>query len=78
MQQPEMQQPNLNWSQGADMLCSNCNHQYFNEVMMIKKFSKILTGMDDDKVIPISVLKCEKCGTIMEELLPPELRKNKS
>ena len=72
--QQEMQQPNINWSQATDVICPNCKHQYFNEVVMLKKFSKILT-MDEDKVMPISVLKCESCNTIMEELLPPELRK---
>jgi hypothetical protein len=68
--------PPPDWSKATDVNCK-CGHQYFTEVYIIKRFSKLLTGYPEDKIIPVSVLKCEACGEILTELLPPQLKSTK-
>lgn len=73
--QPQPQQPRLDWSQAQDFNCSHCGGEYFINAVMIKKFSKIVTGTTKDAVIPVDILMCGNCGKPVEELIPAEIRK---
>lgn len=68
--------PQIDWSQATDIKCT-CGHTLFTEVYMVKRFSRILTGTPEDKIVPVACLKCESCGKINDELLPPVLRPSK-
>jgi hypothetical protein len=48
--------------------------QIFQEVTVLRKISKFLTGTSEDAVIPIPVFIDTKTGKILIELLPKELR----
>lgn len=70
-------QPRLDWSQAQDFTCSHCGSEYFINAVMIKKFSKLVTGTPKDAVIPVDILMCGNCGKPVDELIPAEIRKNK-
>ena len=72
-QQP--QQPKLDWSQAQDFTCSNCGGEYFINAVMVKKFSKFVTGTSNDAVVPVDILLCGSCGKPVDELIPHQLRK---
>jgi len=61
---------NIDLSQAKTIQCSECNGEYFEEVVMLKKLSKFITGADKDSVIPIPVLRCVNCGNVNEEFKP--------
>jgi hypothetical protein len=71
-----MEAPNikLTLDSGTDVLCKNCQNKTFKEVFMLKKFSKLLTGESDDKLLPITVLTCTNCNTILEDTLPKTIK----
>lgn len=70
-------QPRLDWSQAQDFTCSHCGSEYFINAVMIKKFSKLVTGTSKDAVVPVDILMCGNCGKPVDELIPAEIRKNK-
>ena len=72
-QQP--QQPKLDWSQAQDFTCSHCGGEYFINAVMVKKFSKFVTGTSNDAVVPVDILLCGSCGKPVDELIPQQLRK---
>jgi transcription elongation factor Elf1 len=72
-QQP--QQPKLDWTQAQDFTCSHCGSEYFINAVMVKKFSKFVTGTQNDAVIPVDILLCGNCGKPVDELIPHQLRK---
>jgi hypothetical protein len=79
---PEMmslQTPNLNLTldKTDPMVCTSCKGEVFVEGVMFRRISKILAGTDKDAILPINVFYCSKCNTILDELLPNELRKPK-
>ena len=71
------QQPRLDWSQAQDFNCSHCGGEYFIPAVIIKKFSKLVTGTAKDAVIPADILLCGNCGKPVDELIPAEIRKAK-
>ena len=40
----------------------------------MRKISSILTGNGKPGYVPIPVFTCTKCGTIIPEMIPPELK----
>lgn len=50
--------------------CENCEGETFQEVMMIKKISKFLTGSNQDSIAPVPVIACSKCSHINEMFKP--------
>ena len=57
-----MSQPNIK--------CSNCEGIYFEQVVMFKKVSKLLTGAPIDQIAPIEIFRCCDCGTPCKDLQP--------
>lgn len=67
-------QQNLNVSlkDTTPVLCEECEGEVFNQVVLLKKVSKFLTGTPDDAIIPMYVFACAKCGHVNKEFLPKE------
>lgn len=64
-------------SQADTVRCISCGNDTFQDFMKVKKLSKIRTGASEDKLLPYQVMKCSKCGEVLEELLAPALREDK-
>ena len=47
--------------------CEGCKSEYFVEVTMIKKVSKLYTGSAEDTIVPFPTYVCNKCGFVNEE-----------
>jgi hypothetical protein len=49
----------------TDVVCENCNGQYFETAVQIKKLSPIMLGLPKEAVQPIylQVMRCMDCGT---------------
>ena len=68
---------NVDLSQATTVECTNCNSKFFQNAMMFKKVSKILTGADTDQYAPIQTFRCMDCGEVLDDFLPEEMKKNK-
>lgn len=61
---------NIDFSKTTAIKCQNCGSEYFQEVTMIRRMSKIATGDSQDSIIPIPVMRCADCGHVNDELKP--------
>ena len=70
-----MQQSNINLdiSQTTGVVCEECNHIHFEQVLIIRKASGLLTGTGQPTYVPIPVFACTECGHVNTEFLPKEL-----
>lgn len=65
-----MQQPQVTlemMKNGTDIKCELCENDTFEEIIKIKRISKILTGSPKDTVVPIPMFSCKKCGHVNKE-----------
>jgi len=67
---------NISLDKTQEITCEKCNHNVFQEGLMLRKASKFLTGTTQDALIPLPVFSCSSCGHVNEEFLP-EPHKNK-
>jgi uncharacterized Zn finger protein len=74
----DQQQMNLNITldKTTPVKCDACENETFQEVVLLRKASRFVTGTAQDALIPIPAFACTKCGHINEDLLPPQLRNN--
>ena len=49
------------------LTCEGCTSEYFVEVVMIKKVSKLYTGSPDDTIVPFPTYRCADCGHVNED-----------
>jgi len=64
--------PNSNTAlkNSTEVQCEECQNSSFQEVLKIRKISKLLTGAPKDSYMPIPTFQCSKCGHINTEFLP--------
>jgi len=76
----EQQQMNLNITldKTTPVTCDECGGETFQEVVLLRKASRFVTGTPQDALIPIPAFACIKCGNINQDLLPPQLRNNET
>ena len=67
------QQIDLDINQTKGVTCEKCGNEYFQQVLVIRKASGLLTGTGTPTYIPIPVFACTKCGNVNEEFLPKEV-----
>jgi uncharacterized Zn finger protein len=70
------QQMNLNigLDKTSPVSCDKCGSQVFQEGVLLRKASRLLTGTAQDALIPIQVFACMSCGSVNEEFLPIQMR----
>ena len=66
------QQMNLNISldKTKEITCEKCGNNVFQEGVLLRKASRLLTGTAQDALIPIPVFACSKCNHVNDEFLP--------
>lgn len=68
------QKLNVDINQTTAVICEECNHTIFEQALIIRKASGLLTGQPKPSYIPIPVFKCGKCGHVNGEFLPKEIK----
>ena len=56
------------------IVCSKCGSNLFDQALMLRKVSALMTGTGQPGILPIPVFCCHECGAPVEELLPQELK----
>ena len=61
---------NVQLNKTLPVVCENCGHPTFKEVLFIRRVSKFISGTPQDGMIPIPTFACSSCGHINEEFKP--------
>ena len=61
---------NVDINQTTPVLCEECGHEYFQQVLHIRQASGLITGTGQPSYIPIPVFACKECGHVNSEFLP--------
>ncbi len=48
--------------------CEECGSEFFEEIICIRKISRLLSGADDDSLIPMKTYRCSECKQIKREV----------
>ena len=56
--------------------CDVCGCEVFDQGVMLREVSSLLTGTGQPGIIPIPVFICSKCGHVNNQFLPQELQKH--
>jgi uncharacterized Zn finger protein len=65
---PNQPQVTLEMMKNAtELKCEECEHDTFEEVLKLRKLSKLMTGQPKDTLVPVPMFACKKCGHINKE-----------
>jgi len=67
MNQQEL--PKISLKDQPTLECEECGSKFFEEVVSIKKVSKLLTGEAQDTIVPFPTYRCADCKHVNEEFL---------
>lgn len=59
--------PKIDLKQQPTEKCESCENEYFKEVVLIKRVSKIYTGSSEDTLVPFPTYMCDKCGHVNKD-----------
>jgi hypothetical protein len=74
MKQPVQQQIALKLEDSTGMSCDSCGSVFFTETLMLRRWSKLLTGTPEDYVQPIPCFRCSDCGTPLKQFFPKGMK----
>ena len=67
------QGPQVNVAATIPVTCE-CGNPTFKEVMYIRKESRLMSGLPEDRMVPIQLIACDKCEELLEEFIPLPLK----
>ena len=67
---------NIDLKQTTAVQCESCLGEAFQEALMLRRVSALLTGTGREGFVPIQVFSCTKCGHVNSNFIPAELRTN--
>ena len=69
-------QPNLNVDikQTTSVTCEECGGTIFEQALIIRRVSAILTGQGKPGFMPIPVFRCSDCGHVNKDFVPKEIQ----
>jgi len=70
----QVQQPQVDITQTSGVTCDDCGGVYFDQSLILRKVSGLISGTGKPSYIPIPIFACKKCGTVNEEFLPREIK----
>ena len=65
-----MQQQMPDLSQATDIVCENCGNLTFQEVLLMKKVSALVSPNGKEGIVPIPTFSCVACGWVNEMFRP--------
>jgi len=69
----QQQAPQIDITATTEVLCE-CGNPSFKEVMYIRKESRLMSGLPEDRIVPIQLIACDKCGELLEAFIPVPLK----
>jgi hypothetical protein len=69
----QQQGPQVDISATTEIICE-CGNLTFKEVMYMRKESRLISGLPEDRMVPIQLIACDKCGELLEAFIPAPLK----
>jgi len=69
----EQQGPRVDISATTALVCE-CGNQSFKDVMYLRKESRLMSGLPEDRLVPIQLIACDKCGELVEDFIAAPLK----
>ena len=69
----QQQGPQVDISMTISVACE-CGNETFKDVMYMRKESRLASGLPMDRMVPIQLIACDKCGTFLEDFIPAPLK----
>ena len=69
----QQQGPQVDITATTPLVC-DCENETFKEVMYLRKESRLMSGLPEDRLVPIQLLACDKCGALVENFIPAPLK----
>lgn len=63
-------QVNLDLTNAQDITCDNCGNYTFQEVVLMKKISALVSPTGKEAIVPIPTFSCNACGFINKQFMP--------
>ena len=73
-EQGQTNQPKIDISTSKPVVCGECGYDVFLPAVKMRKISKLLTGTPQDVLLPLDVMVCGECGSILDEMIPNDLK----
>lgn len=73
MESPQQVSMTVTLKQTQEIECPQCGGIFFKQSVLLRKVPALLTGQPKDSLLPIAVFRCEDCGEVVKESLPPGL-----
>lgn len=67
---PQQPQLNVDLSKADDVTCERCGNYTFEQVMLMKKVSALISPTGKEAIVPIPTFSCNSCGHINKAFLP--------
>lgn len=67
---------NISLDKTTEITCLDCGNNTFIEGTMLRKVSRFLVGSSQDGLLPIIVMICSKCHSVLKETLPVQLKED--
>lgn len=78
MNESKLGGPRINLGDTNAVKCEMCGYHVFEEAVMLREVSPLLTGTGQKGIIPVPVFTCHKCGHVNEQFLPVELQNSRN
>ena len=69
----QQQGPQIDITATTEIICE-CGNLTFKEVMYMRKESRLMSGLPEDRLVPIQLVACDKCGELLEAFIPVPLK----
>ena len=69
----QQQAPQVDISATTEVLCE-CGNPSFKEVMYMRKESRLMSGLPEDRLVPIQLIACDECEELIEAFIPAPLK----
>ena len=66
------QQPEIDMSKTNEINCEVCLNDTFEQTLMLRKLSALVSPTNQETIVPVQVFDCKKCGHVNEEFRTAE------
>ena len=66
------EQPSIDFSKTSEIKCEVCLNDTFEQTLMLRKLSAIVSPTNQETIVPVQVFDCKKCGHVNEEFRTAE------
>lgn len=68
--------PQISLQDTTAVKCEKCGNEIFEQGVMLREVSALMTGTGQPGIIPIPVFICSNCGHVNEQFIPQDLKNN--